>query len=70
MKEKEKKKDDRQSSAAWRALNKMVADDIRQGTGDIKPPRVIYAKSEPTTTTVERARHAVLHGEFLKKKGA
>ena len=30
--------------AAWQELNRRVAHDIERGTGDIKPPRILFSK--------------------------
>jgi hypothetical protein len=55
---------------AWRTLNQRVADEMKDGVGDIKLPRIIARKANPAKVMIGWMARRVLRGEFKKGKRA
>lgn len=53
---------------AWKRLNAIVADDLAEKRGDIKPPRMLYKFAHPLKTHIGRFAARMLRGEFKNKK--
>lgn len=54
-------------TAAIAALMQSVADDLKAGTGDIKPARVIAKTPNPAKVHIGWFKRRLLRGEFRKR---
>lgn len=54
--------------AAWRELNRRVAADLKAGTGDIHPVKVLHKRPHPLKTLIGQFEARVLRARFGKPK--